>query len=906
MIEKIPNQTRKMMNQAGTWDDTLGRAIVCLCAALFLFLFSQTAQAQSPVPIPISSGFNADIIADASALSPAAGTSQDYLYGFCFFEEGAPVTGAPCGGPVPAGDGFPTNGIVHSTQGMSVQFQMQPYNGNNVLIGNGTLTLATPCYFYNNVEFLVDSGGGGSTWSVTLNFSDSTTSSPYTMSCNDWTAGGASAKPTGLIGQGSPWGPELYSGQVCGTLVHCYESDITLTPCDSLKTVSSISVTVSGNGAIFAVSAQTNSLPIPPATTNGPIVLDNFDGVNDTNGVLLAGRTPAEVDLPGGPWLANGYSTYGCCSALPNQIATTAIWGSVAPMALYGFDNWNGVSIASVPATYGKPSHFHISAEMNIGWMGGSGDTVRGWFLGFTPAGGPNGWIGYQGAGNTHGVWLSYNSGISNDFAIFLQDGNGTDPLALGASGGNWHGTNYILAFFDQSLLGSYNYQGWYTLAYDVDTVSGTITNITLTAAANGMTQQIPNKTISGISPNGFTDANTMIAMAGTSDGSTASIGVAGLTAFTVVGLPAVYHVPPVQPTPANILFDEFNGLGCGAVEGRTPDTSNLPGGTWSDDIWFGYLPEPSDNNSNGNPVPDMISGGSCHAWVPISSFGGYTRPTVLTISADIELGTISAGDVVRGIMLGFCSGTPTNHYGLPNSLGGTTNPKGEWYYAGHEGSDNFAGIYIDPAGGDLYLQQFNNSYLGKPGDAQAGNPPFDDVTNITPILAFSSSTNLGTFNANSWYHLSYQVNTTSGVITNVTLSNTQGTNTAAGSFQIYSNIWSSDANAVTLANAFNYAALQFCTGGGGGSQGYVDNFGISGVLAPFRIINVARVGNDIQLTWTATGGQTNVVQRSASLPGGFADISGNVTTSMTGTNSYTDVGGATGGARFYRVRVVP
>jgi hypothetical protein len=127
----------------------------------------------------------------------------------------------------------------------------------------------------------------------------------------------------------------------------------------------------------------------------------------------------------------------------------------------------------------------------------------------------------------------------------------------------------------------------------------------------------------------------------------------------------------------------------------------------------------------------------------------------------------------------------------------------------------------------------------------------------------------------------------------------------------IYSNIWASDANAVTLANGFNYAALQFSSGSASG-EGYVDNFGISGSIAasPFQIIHVAKVGNNIQLQWRATGGQTNVVQRSPSLsPSSFVGISGNLVNPGSGaiTNSYTDVGGATNGAgAFYRVQLVP
>jgi len=893
-----------------------------LCLGAALFVFSQTARAQyTPAPIGLT-GWNAEIIAANNAPGPSAGTTSDLEYGYAFYEQGAPGSSSP--------GGFPTNNKLTSESGLMAMFQIQPYNGDNALVlggtagypGTNTLTLTTPCHFYNYVEFLVE-GVDNPTWEVTLNFSDGSTST-YKTSDPDWTQGGPGAATLDAVTQSSSsWGGASYY-----TYVYLQEHDIPLAPCESAKTVTSITFIQSGGSAvaIFAVDAQTNNAPPPPPTTNGPIILDNFDGVNDTQGTPLVGLKPAEVDLPGGVYLANQWSIYGPGNfngnayALTNQIATNAIWGTNAPMALYGFDNWSGISIASDPGVgYSKPTHFHISANLTMGSMYdccSSADTLRGWFLGFTAPGGPNGWIGYEGADNIHGLWLSFNSlYIGSPWAVYLMDGINGD-VGLGASQGiDWGGTNYLLAYLDQNLLGPNNFHGWYTLAYDVDTVNGTITNITLTAMANGHTQQIPNVSISGKSASGFSDANTMVAFAGTSDGATASTGVAGMTGFTVVGLPAVHHTYPAQPTPANILFDEFNNA-CGSIGGYPPDTVNLPGGVWSAAAWSDFfgnvsMPVPSADASSGNPPPEMTGGANGQAWVPISSNGGYTEPTVLTISADIDLGSFidyagpySSDTAVRGIMLGFCSGYPTNHYLVENN-----DPKGETNVAGYEGADNFAGLWLDPVKGDLYLQQFNNSYLGKPGNAQAGSGAFSDVTNITPILLFSSSTNLGPFNANSWYHLSYQVDTTSGIITNVTLSNNLGTNTAAGSFQIYSNTWSSDPGAVTLSNAFTYAAVQF-NSYVDSLEAHVDNFGVSGAVAvsPFRIISVVRSGNDIQLKWTATGGQTNDVQRSASLSAGsFVGISGNLLIPGSGvvTNSYTDVGGATHGAEYYRVQLV-
>jgi len=103
-----------------------------------------------------------------------------------------------------------------------------------------------------------------------------------------------------------------------------------------------------------------------------------------------------------------------------------------------------------------------------------------------------------------------------------------------------------------------------------------------------------------------------------------------------------------------------------------------------------------------------------------------------------------------------------------------------------------------------------------------------------------------------------------------------------------------------------NYAGAATVTGGNYGSPEVLSvNLG---VWAPFVITAITPSGNDIALTWTATGGTTNVVQAvNGNLTGGFMDISSNLIISGSGmvTNSYTDSGGATSNpSRFYRIRL--
>ena len=75
-----------------------------------------------------------------------------------------------------------------------------------------------------------------------------------------------------------------------------------------------------------------------------------------------------------------------------------------------------------------------------------------------------------------------------------------------------------------------------------------------------------------------------------------------------------------------------------------------------------------------------------------------------------------------------------------------------------------------------------------------------------------------------------------------------------------------------------------------------------------FRILSVVRTNQNLQITWTAVGGHSYVVQQAKVLSGGatnFVDVSPVI--SLSGTNAvttnYVHIGGATNGASYYRVR---
>jgi hypothetical protein len=76
----------------------------------------------------------------------------------------------------------------------------------------------------------------------------------------------------------------------------------------------------------------------------------------------------------------------------------------------------------------------------------------------------------------------------------------------------------------------------------------------------------------------------------------------------------------------------------------------------------------------------------------------------------------------------------------------------------------------------------------------------------------------------------------------------------------------------------------------------------------PFQITDVAIQTNDVLITWTTTGGQTNVVQATTDFTKGFTNITANIFVNGTGavSTNFLDHGAVTNWPdRFYRVQVV-
>ena len=243
-----------------------------------------------------------------------------------------------------------------------------------------------------------------------------------------------------------------------------------------------------------------------------------------------------------------------------------------------------------------------------------------------------------------------------------------------------------------------------------------------------------------------------------------------------------------VAPSPL-IIYDNFSGTSGTSIATHPASPVNLPGGNWS-----------VGNGTATYLTPNTLSfqANNGYAEIPTKS-GGYTPPPTMTISAALSIGnTNTNGSLSRGMGIGFFASNAA------------TGQVGEFYWAG--------GLCLDPAGsggagsalGQVELDQGTGS-----NENQLVFCPYNPA-------AFGGKA----FSTSAFYTLSYTINTTTGQISNVSLSD--GTFTDTADYQTIDNFNTSAIFTVTntaYAGIINGSANNNATG-------FAQNFELQGVVA--------------------------------------------------------------------------
>jgi hypothetical protein len=233
-----------------------------------LLLFSQTPGHVFSQLIPITvTGFNRDVIAEGTGSNPLTVTSTGF--------DGSTTTASIfynvqfqlANSGVITGGGLPNNGTI--VNGADT-WQLQAYTGNNCLLfpaqtssSSLSFTLTTPAS-YSEIALLSTAGSGPTSVSITLFFTNSTSTNYGTFSILDWFGGtpfvinnlGRIARQNPITGfSGLPGNPRFY------------QNTITLNAADQAKSLSKITITdMSTNNlstaGFFAVGGIVYILPI--------------------------------------------------------------------------------------------------------------------------------------------------------------------------------------------------------------------------------------------------------------------------------------------------------------------------------------------------------------------------------------------------------------------------------------------------------------------------------------------------------------------------------------------------------------------------------------------------------------------------------------------------------------------
>jgi hypothetical protein len=299
-----------------------------------------TAQAQtnySTVPLTASS-FTADVIANGTAANPAtSSTTADvdgagyYLISQDFYTATTPHT-----------SGIPNSGLIpNSISGLSgLTYQLASFSANNSLRlaaagSTGTVTFATPTAA-SELNVLAISGSGASTVTMTVNYSDNTTTVFAGQTYPDWFTPSATQNVFGTSGRASATVP-VSATAANNTAPFLSQVKLTIPAAKTGTTVTGISFTTGTGSGVLNVLAVSAGVPAPNCAA-APTTLTTVASTT------AGGSTPLTAACV-------STSIYLSVTGVPANAGYTYQWQSSTTSATTGFANITGATSSTYTAT---------------------------------------------------------------------------------------------------------------------------------------------------------------------------------------------------------------------------------------------------------------------------------------------------------------------------------------------------------------------------------------------------------------------------------------------------------------------------------------------------------------------------------------------------------------------------
>jgi gliding motility-associated-like protein len=351
----------------------MNKVIITLLSSLFLGeLCSQTY-----TPITIS-GFNIDAVAETYPNSLATTTQaldQVVAGGNSVMYSAAFASAASFGG------GLPNSGSI--VNGLKT-FQMMPFTGNNALFAPSssinTLTLTTPAS-YSSLSFLVFSTEGSSTFNITINYTDLTSTNAGNFTVQDWFNGtgavisgiGRCKRVTsGVTNDGLPTNPRLYG------------IDVPVTCANQQKQVASVKVTgissnpAGGGGYVLALSGVAANV-VSPTVSYGANVL--CQGGASATPTLTGATGGTYASSPAGLSMTASNGAINLMTSTPNTYTvtyTTSGACSTSTTSTVTVTPSPTITVTNPTVCAGQTATLTASGATTYGWVGNNLSAITG------------------------------------------------------------------------------------------------------------------------------------------------------------------------------------------------------------------------------------------------------------------------------------------------------------------------------------------------------------------------------------------------------------------------------------------------------------------------------------------------------------------------------------------------